>query len=260
MKILAVSDIHGNVRAARQVRARESNHFDVIVVAGDIGNDKTAEILAILASFECPVLYVYGNWDHETAYDQNFGPTCHHLHMAPYQIQGTTFIGYSGVEQNWGRNPIARKFARKGRQFADIGAANRSEMVKDIRKGGYDPRSTIVVTHDRLYRTNEDMPDVPLFLFGHRHGFYDREFKGSRFVNVSVLDDPVSVAHPDELDKNGWDAVFNINDGNYTILEWSKSAGTVARKMPFKPSFAGWEFMDGIFMGAPWIGDELVDQ
>jgi predicted phosphodiesterase len=255
MKILAVSDIHGNVRAVRQVRARERNEFDAVVVAGDIGSGETAAILGILASFECPVLYVYGNWDHNSEYDKSFGHDCHHLHLTPWRVQDVTFIGYSGVDANWGRNPFALS-----RRCADVGRANRRALARAIAKCGYDAQSMIVVTHDRLYRTAADMPDIPLFLFGHRHGFYDREFKGSRFVNVSVLDRPVSVERPSERRKKGCDGIFNINDGTYTIIEMSRPKDIVVRSKAFRPSFDGWDRLDDIFVGRPWVGDSMVDQ
>ena len=72
MRLLVISDIHGNVEAVRQRRGREANDYDAIVVAGDIGADAAAEIMAILGSFACPVLYVYGNWDRRLAYDAGF--------------------------------------------------------------------------------------------------------------------------------------------------------------------------------------------
>jgi len=39
MRLLAISDIHGNVEAVRRLRGRERNAFDAVVVAGDIGSD-----------------------------------------------------------------------------------------------------------------------------------------------------------------------------------------------------------------------------
>jgi predicted phosphodiesterase len=84
MRFLLVSDIHGNVTAVRKLRAMETNRFDAVVVAGDIGSKGAAETMGVLASFECPVLYVYGNWDRDLAYDANFGADCHHLHLAPF--------------------------------------------------------------------------------------------------------------------------------------------------------------------------------
>jgi hypothetical protein len=72
-RILAFSDIHNNVNAVRQLRARESNDYDALIVAGDIGSSAANEIFDVLRTFECPVLYVFGNWDRRLEHDRNFG-------------------------------------------------------------------------------------------------------------------------------------------------------------------------------------------
>jgi len=76
MRLLAFSDIHNNLVAVPKLRAFEKNSFDAIVVAGDIGNESAADFFKILATFKCPVLYVYGNWDDELGYKASFGDHC----------------------------------------------------------------------------------------------------------------------------------------------------------------------------------------
>jgi Icc-related predicted phosphoesterase len=107
MRLLAISDIHGNVDAVHRLRGREDNAFNAVVVAGDIGGDAAAEIMDILVSFACPVLYIYGNWDRRLPYDSDFGPTCHHLHLRSVECCGWNFAGISGLPTSWGLNPIA---------------------------------------------------------------------------------------------------------------------------------------------------------
>jgi predicted phosphodiesterase len=68
MRLLAFSDIHHNLVAVRKMRALENNSFDAIIVAGDIGNESAADFFGILATFKCPVMYVYGNWDNKLGY------------------------------------------------------------------------------------------------------------------------------------------------------------------------------------------------
>jgi predicted phosphodiesterase len=48
MRILAISDIHNNVACIRKLRSQESNQFDVVAIAGDIGGHRAAEIFAVL--------------------------------------------------------------------------------------------------------------------------------------------------------------------------------------------------------------------
>lgn len=61
MRFLVLSDIHNNLVAIQKIRAQESNSYDAVVVAGDIGSDSAHQIFEILATFSCPVLYVDGN-------------------------------------------------------------------------------------------------------------------------------------------------------------------------------------------------------
>lgn len=274
MRVLALSDIHNNISAVQRLRAQETDTPDVMVVAGDLGSDSADEIMAILGTYQCPILYVLGNWDHEIDYERDFGPNCHHLHHTVVEVGGLAFMGFSGVQAHWGRNPIAAgllsrvesdhryvltlaadleqaeadevgrakatselaisildatttdrrrrtykdrvdailaeqrlaveraaapvrqlRASRAWKAFKDAErqasvdalAPNRAALAALIRER--DPRRCVVVTHDRLTRTDADMADVSLFLFGHRHGFSDTTFRTSRFINVSALDD-----------------------------------------------------------------------
>jgi predicted phosphodiesterase len=135
MRILAVSDMHGNIEAVRRVRERERNEFDAVLVPGDIGGREHAgEILALLSSFACPVLYVYGNADYELSYDEEFGKSRHHLHLKSLRAGDFTFIGMSGCAANWGRNPAAlATYAEIDRRHHAILAA-REEAEADFAK------------------------------------------------------------------------------------------------------------------------------
>jgi hypothetical protein len=114
VRVLGISDIHGNLRAVQALRAQEQNRFDGIILAGDIGPGADA-IVAILSSFRCPVLYVFGNWDGGIDYDHSFGPDCYHLHHDPMFIGSCCFIGYSGIPDHWGKNPIAAQLMEEFR-------------------------------------------------------------------------------------------------------------------------------------------------
>lgn len=222
MRLLGVSDIHGSTEAVRNLRERESNAFDAVVVAGDIGGDAAAGIMGILASFACPVLYVYGNWDRRLPYDADFGPTCHHLHLNPVECCGWSFAGISGIPTSWGLNPIAAKLRhevnRKHRSAAPDSAElhgavreaekealtrNKSALAAAIEKSNADPRRTVVVTHDRLFGIDRDLPGLALHLFGHRHGFRITNRNGTTFVNVSALDDPAKGSRYTIIDIDG---------------------------------------------------------
>src|SRR3954449_996358 len=113
MRLLAFSDIHHNLVAVRKLRACEKNSFDAIIVAGDIGNESAADFFKILATFDCPVMYVYGNWDNTLDYKSCFGPHCQLIHSNVITIGNISFTGFSGCPTDWGKNPIARKLFRR---------------------------------------------------------------------------------------------------------------------------------------------------
>src|SRR6266851_4349182 len=221
-RLLAFSDIHNNLVAVRKLRALEKNTFDAIIVAGDIGNASAADCFRILATFKCPVVYVYGNWDHELSHKRCFEPGCHLLQSNIVTIGKINFTGFSGCPTNWGKNPIARKIHRRieieNRAVVDalkhrttpagkirhtkayqsyelqlqsaeneVLKLNRESIGKALSKAGIDPRKCVVVTHERLARLSEEIPGVLLHLFGHLHKFSERTFKATKYVNVAAL-------------------------------------------------------------------------
>jgi predicted phosphodiesterase len=244
-RILACSDIHNNVKAVRQLRAREENGFDAVIVAGDIGSEMTDEIFEVLQTFDCPVLYVFGNWDRRLGYRQSFGERCHHIHLSPYQIGELTIVGETidGLDPDWmgtdqEADPAAIAAARQ--LHLDRERAKLSAIVAAHR-----PENTIIVSHYRLTRTQTFLPDVPLFLFGHIHRFEDVTYRGQRFVNVSALDKKVMVEKKGQRAKPG-DYRY-LNDGSYVVITHTERERFVVEPRRFDPDFSGWERIDGIF-------------
>lgn len=123
MKILVFSDIHGAVPAVEALAATEARDFDAVVIAGDIG-PSTAKFFRALEPFRCPVLYVYGNWDHDLAYDHVFHERCKHLHGSAVPVGDLLFTGYSGCEMQWGLNPVWRNLLK------DVEASHQPLMEK----------------------------------------------------------------------------------------------------------------------------------
>lgn len=271
MKLLAISDIHNNLVAVRRLRTLEKNSFDAIVVAGDIGSDSADDFFKIVSTFRCPVLYVYGNWDHELSYKKSFGHDCRLIHMNVVTIGKWHFTGFSGCPTNWGKNPIAEKLfnavnranknvaqayakadaafwseleiigleqARKSfndvtntpacRRYLEqlevarkeIANLNRERLGSVVRRAGINPNRTIVVTHERLYRSHQNIPGLALHLFGHIHRFSEHVFKGTRFLNVSALDGRT----PSDSRKNN-------NAGNYTVIDINNFGQITAKCM-----------------------------
>lgn len=140
MKLLAFSDIHNNLVCVRKLRSQETNIFDAIIVAGDIGNEAAPAFFKILSTFECPIVYVLGNWDHKLDYKSCFGSRCHALHLNCATIGPLTFTGFSGLTTK----------------------QNQKTLIKILRRSGIDFSRTILITHERLWRIGRDMPGLSL--------------------------------------------------------------------------------------------------
>lgn len=337
MRILLLSDIHNNVSAVQKMRGQEANTYDLVVVAGDIGSDRAQEVFDVLATFQCPVAYIYGNWDSRLTYERSFGIDCHHLHLAPFTVGNLTLAGFSGCTAHWGQNPVAERLraelndanreiinlvaaaedeerlstasiraesakliddlinvaktqkstykrklnliekerdaklesasrkllqAKKSvaydaylKQSSDVSRLaqeeNRAMLSAVVRQLGSDIARTVIVTHDRLTRTQEDFAGVPLFLFGHRHGFSDRSFQGARYINVSVLDKGQLVRPLKFLRGDRFAQHRNIHAGNYVVLEWTEIGGFSVVPKHFEPPEAwqaSWETVPDMAM------------
>jgi predicted phosphodiesterase len=293
VKLLAFSDIHNNLVAVRKLRAMEQNSFDAIVVAGDIGNACAPEFFRIVATFKCPVVYVYGNWDHELSYRDSFGPCSHLIQSNIVTIGNINFAGFSGCPTNWGKNPMARKIRHRieienkavvnalrhrttsAREICQTKAyqeyqrqlrsaeievlkLNRDSIGTAISKAGIDPRKCVVVTHERVARLSEQAPGVPLHLFGHLHKFSEHSFKSTKYVNVAALDRPVS-ARPRARAKWQKQDCRNFNAGNYTTIEIDGSQAITIRCLFLPHDYPDWIALeDRRYDGAEWVPEEAI--
>ena len=263
MRLLAFSDIHHNLEAVRGLRVLEKNSFDAVIVAGDIGSESAADIFKILMTFECPVLYVYGNWDHKLGYKKSFGANCHLIHWNAITVENISFTGFSGCPTHWGKNPVARKLyrqvetenksvlealrggikpasrVRRTKAYEkytsqlrsarnEILKLNREGIGKAIKSAEIDPSRCVIVTHQRLTRLSEEAPGTLLHLFGHIHAFSEHTFKTTKYVNVAALDRPTFVRPP--ISENWENEKYRTqNTGNYTIIEINSSQAIKVR-------------------------------
>lgn len=106
MRILAMSDVHGNMDVYRWMKSLVREHgIDVVILAGDLlrgaGDDLTIEeaqrreaeeLLPILKSLEVPVLYIMGNDDmiHLDYEDE----LIHAIHGRRVTVDDFNFVGY----------------------------------------------------------------------------------------------------------------------------------------------------------------------
>jgi len=255
IKLLVLSDIHNNLVAVRRMRDREPNAFDAVVVAGDIGSACAPRFFEILSTFKCPVLYVYGNWDHELEYGTAFAGDAHHLHLNVVEIGGYFFTGFSGCPTKWGKNPIALKLGDLPDAARQTLHLNRTALRRTI--APFDPRRTVIITHERLTKLTDVAADPLLHLYGHLHGFSERMAGATRCVNVSVLDRAVT-ARPQGTGAYERTELRNFNAGNYVIIEISDPGGIRVECRQLPHDYPQWTpLKDRRHNGIEWIPEEL---
>ena len=95
MKLLALSDLHGNYSHVESIRD-QAGDFDVVIIAGDITNFGPDErALELLKMFAEPVLAIPGNCDNPSILkllDEN----TINLHNSVHTMEGLTFLGLGG--------------------------------------------------------------------------------------------------------------------------------------------------------------------
>lgn len=232
MRFLAFSDVHNNLACVRKMRAREENAFDAVLFGGDIGRKIPEQFFAILASFECPVFYVYGNWDVDLSPDTKYHPSAQILHRSSVTLGGVTFAGFSDKPDGTAR-----------RHFAG-----------SLKKAGADFSRTILLCHYELRGIEKDFPGLALHLYGHTHVMEQFEQKGTKYANLGVLDRQIS-ARP--KDKPVWvkEDCRNYIAGNYAIVEAGEK-GFDIRYVEVAGGSEDWVPVERSYRGIEWIPEE----
>lgn len=233
MRLLAFSDVHNNLACVRKMRAQEENPFDAILFGGDIGRKIPEAFFRILASFECPVFYVYGNWDIDLPLDARFHPRATLLHRSFVTMDGgVTFAGFSDKPE----------------------AQARRQLAGALKKAGADFSRTILLCHYELRGIEKDFPGLALHLFGHTHRMEQHEREGTRYVNLGVLDRQVS-ARPRDTPVWVKEHCRNYIAGNYAIIETGR-AGLALRHVTLPHDFPDWVPAGRSYRGIEWIPEE----
>jgi Icc-related predicted phosphoesterase len=226
MRILAVSDIHNNVACVRKLRAQETNSYDVITIPGDIGTYRAAEIFDALKSFECPIVFIHGNWDR--AEDVYFGRQTHLVHLRVVKVGRLAFTGYSF-------DGPAPNGMPKNAAYAEYTRRCRTIVQAAIRKAGIDLRRCVLMAHDRATHLDREFPGLLLHIYGHIHTFNVRERAGTTYVNTSALDRILPVAS-----KHDRRRVRYVNAGNYAVIEVDRNGKVGVECRLLKRNYQKW--------------------
>lgn len=224
MKLLAFADLHGQLPSLEAfIRLEAHNKYDAILAAGDIGapgesNLSTADVVARLSVFSCPVLFVIGNSD--SGYQQPIGDWPQNgtlLNENPFFFGEYAVIGLNGIFD------VSAQTSRTDQKYS----SKKFQMLSDsVNKHGINPRRLIILTHERMYNLGEHFPESPplAYLFGHHHYPLHTCTQKTNYLNCSALDN----------NRNRWGA------GCYWVVEIKGERFTAIPKPLQRPSRIGW--------------------
>lgn len=215
------------------MQAQEKNAFDAILFGGDMGRKIPEQFFEILAAFECPIYYVFGNWDVDLPHEKIYHPRALILHESFVTLNGVAFAGFSD-------KPNER--ARRG-------------LAGSLKESGADFSRTILICHYELPGLERDFAGLGLHLFGHTHQAAQRTSNGTKYVNLGALDRQVT-ARP--KGKPAWsrEDCRNYIAGNYAIIEISGADFSV-RHVEVPQHFPDWMAIDRCYRGIEWIPEEV---
>jgi len=147
MRILAVSDLHGDVKPI--ITYLNDNKVDLIIIAGDITHFGPAElaedILNELSSFQIPVLAIPGNCDPESLHINIDKSPAINLHARNLVIKNIGLCGFGGSNPTPFNTPL---------EFEEIQIY---DEAKKALKGVKEQKITLFITHAPPYGTKTDL-------------------------------------------------------------------------------------------------------
>ncbi len=199
MKLLALSDLHGDYSHIEAIRTRAGD-FDAVLIAGDLTNFGPDEhALDLLKMFTEPVFAVPGNCDNPSLLKLLDGNAIN-LHNSCHTMEGLTFVGHGGSNPTPFNTPFEMPDAKIGENI---------ERMLSESKG-----RTILLSHappknttDRVPRGNVGSEALARYLgrfdlivCGHIH-----EARGSVCVKGTLVVNP-------GMASKGQAALITIND------------------------------------------------
>lgn len=147
MKILAVSDLHGNIKPI--LHYLKDNKVDLIIIAGDITHFGPAElgedILNEICSFQVPVMAIPGNCDPGSLHINIDNSQAVNLHARGMVIKNIGVCGFGGSNPTPFNTPL---------EFEEIQIY---DEAKKALEGVKEEKITLFVTHAPPYGTKTDL-------------------------------------------------------------------------------------------------------
>lgn len=146
MRILAVSDLHGNIKPI--ITYLKDNKVDLIIIAGDITHFGPAElaedILNELSSFQIPILAIPGNCDPESLHINIDNSPAINLHARNLVVKNIGLCGFGGSNPTPFDTPL---------EFEEVQIY---DEAKKALEGVTGQKITLFITHAPPYGTKTD--------------------------------------------------------------------------------------------------------
>ena len=147
MKILAVTDMHGDFRPL--INYLKTNQVDLIILAGDIthfGPAKLGEdILNEISSYDVPVMVIPGNCDPESIHGEIERSRAINIHARISVVKNVGICGFGGSNPTPFNTPL---------EFEEVEIY---DEAKKALEGIKDHKITIFVTHAPPHGTKTDL-------------------------------------------------------------------------------------------------------
>ena len=147
MKILAISDLHGEIKPI--ITYLKDNKVDLIIVAGDITHfgppELGEELLNEISSFEIPVMAIPGNCDPGSIHTNIDNSQAINIHARNVVIRNIGICGFGGSNPTPFDTPL---------EFEEVQIYDEAKRTIDKIKN---EKITLFVTHAPPYNTKTDL-------------------------------------------------------------------------------------------------------
>ncbi|MDD1763516.1 MAG: metallophosphoesterase [Methanobacteriaceae archaeon] len=147
MKILAVTDIHGNFRPL--INYLKKNQVDLVILAGDITHFGPAklgeEILNEISSYDVPVMAIPGNCDPESIHGEIESSRAINIHARSAVVKDVGICGFGGSNPTPFNTPL---------EFEEVEIY---DEAKKAMEGIKNHKITLFVTHAPPHGTKTDL-------------------------------------------------------------------------------------------------------
>ena len=214
MKILIISDIHGNMDAFRTVV--ENENFDEVWFLGDFTDygPEPHEVYDYLRSLN-PEVWIMGNHDYANAFgvDCKCGEKTHELSVYTREKITQKLLDRETIK--WMRNIPIKKEIDKGKSILFVHGCPKDPLY------GYMTQPS----EDCMVNGIGRKIDVDLVIYGHTHIPVNMEMKGLKFVN------PGSVGQPRDGDFRASYAIYDSDSGEFYLKKMRYDVERVIEKI-----------------------------